>query len=322
MKKRRLPPLNPLKSFEAAGRNGSFTKAAEELSVSPVAISRQVGVLEEYFGTKLFERQPQLVRLTPAGREFLPAVTAALDLLDGAAERLRRLNTRRALTVCTYPSFALNWLIPRLQRFRAAHPDIEINMSTAVKPTEFDYEQVDVAILFSHETLAGLAVQPILPDVIQPVCSPALLEGPHPPNTVENLRHHAFLHNRYRRLDWHDWLEGAGIKEIKPDHELTFRGSRLVYQAAMDGLGIAIAQRLLVADDIEKGRLVAPLGPALQRASNYCLASRPERLDDPNVRAFRDWIAEEAQQAIEAVGLPRTLPEPGSQPTRLEAINL
>lgn len=321
MKKRRLPPLNPLKSFEAAARNVSFTKAADELNVSPVAISRQVGVLEDYFGTKLFDRQPQQVRLTAAGREFLPAVSAALDLLDGAAESLRRHTGPQALSVCTYPSFALNWLIPRLHGFRAAYPDIEINMSTAVKPAEFDCNQVDVAILFSHETLSGLAVTPILPDVIQPVCSPALLDGPFPPTSVENLKHHTFLHSRYRRLDWRDWLRGAGLENIKPNNELTFKGSRLAYQAAMEGLGIAVAQRLLVAEDIRQGRLVTPLAPLIQRASNYCLACRQDRLDDPHVRAFRDWVSEEAKETIETLGLPSVLPPGDANTAWLEAIS-
>lgn len=298
MKKRHLPPLNPVRSFEAAARNGSFTKAAEELHVTTVAISRQVAVLEGYFGVPLFDRLHQTLRLTKAGRDFLPSATAAFNLLDEGSKKLRAPQAE-PLVICAYPSVAIHWLIPRLSRFREAHPDIGIMMTTAVKPEEFDYDEIDVGLQYLTDARQGLITQVLLPDIIQPACSPKLLTGDHPLPPTENLEKHTFLHSRYRRLDWEEWLQAAGLADIKPVQELTFKGSSLAYQAAAEGMGIVIVQRLLVEEEFKSGRLVAPFPISAQRSKGICMVGRGERMDDPRVAIFRNWLEKEAAAAIE-----------------------
>ncbi len=306
--------MNPLRSFEAAARHGSFTKAAEELHVTTVAVSRQIAVLEGYFGLSLFERLHHTVRLTPAGRGFLPKVTAALDLLDEASRELRAPQDE-PVVVCTYPSFALRWLIPRLPRFRAAHPDIDITLTTAVKPEEFDYRSIDIGIQYVNDVPDELVTRAILPDVIQPVCSPKLLVCGAPLPPVENLRHHTLLHSRYRRLDWEEWLKAAGAEDITPRDELTFKGSGLTYQAAIEGLGVAVAQRVLVEDEIETGRLIAPFSLAAQREQGICMVSNRQRTECKQVATLMEWIVQEANATMDALGL-SLVPEPGNN--RLE----
>ncbi len=302
MRKRRLPPLNPLRTFEAAARHGSFTKAAEELSVTPVAVSRQVAVLESYFGTPLFYRLSNTVRLTSAGQDLLPAVTTALDLLDESARRLRRLATD-PLVICTYQPLAMSWLIPRLPRFYAEHPHIDLNLTTAVRPHEFDYARVDVGIHHGYEPQPELYSKVILPDLVVPVCAPQLCEGEHPLPPVENLRHHTLLHSRFRRLDWEDWMRVVGGVDLAPRNELTFNSTALAVQAAAEGLGVAIAQRLQVSPELASGRLVIPFQTALQRPRGISVVAHRERLADPRVVAFRDWVEEEARLTLESLNM-------------------
>ncbi len=295
MKKRRLPPLNPLRSFEAAGRHGSFTRAAEELHVTPVAVSRQIAVLEGYFGLALFDRLHQTVQLTLAGRNFLPRVSAALDLLDEGSQLLRPAQGE-SLVVCTYNTMAIRWLIPRLRLFREQYPEIDISIMTAITYPEFDYDDIDVGIQYVESVPADVISQVILPDIIHPICSPKLMHGPHPLPPESNLKHHTFLHSQYRRSDWDEWLQAAGIAKFKPVDEFTFKGSGLAYQAAAEGLGVALAQRLLIMDDLKEGRLVAPFRYAAQRASGMSMVTKRKRLNDPKVALFQDWL--EAQAAL------------------------
>lgn len=298
MKKRRLPPLNPVRSFEAAARNGSFTKAAEELHVTTVAISRQVAVLEGYFGVPMFERLHQKLKLTQAGRDFLPEATAAFDLLDQGSKKLRTPKIE-PLTVCAYPSVAVHWLIPRLPRFREEHPNIEITMTTGQRPREFNYDEIDVGLQYLSDAREGLITQLLLPDLIQPACSPKLLEGPHRLQPQLNLAHHTLIHSFYRQEDWQEWLKAAELAPPEPLHEVTFKGSSLAYQAAIEGMGVVIVQRLLVENEFKQGKLVAPFSIAARRSAGICMVSRSERLDDPRVAVFRNWLEKEARLAVD-----------------------
>lgn len=302
MKRRHLPPLNPVRSFEAAARNGSFTKAAEELHVTTVAISRQVAVLEGYFGVALFERMHQTLKLTRAGKDFLPYATSAFDLLYEGLERLRAPDTR-PVVICAYASVAIHWLIPRLSRFREAFPEIDIDLTTAIKPEEFDYDVVDVGLQYLDRPHPELTSRTILPDIIQPACSPRLLNGDAPLPPEENLTRHTFLHSRYRKRDWEEWLRVADLEHIRPDHELTFKGSSLAYQAAAEGMGVAIVQRPLVEDEFRSGRLVAPFPLATQRSNGIVMVARNSSLRDPRVSAFCEWLDQEAIQSIERMDI-------------------
>ncbi|QJD59889.1 LysR family transcriptional regulator [Pseudomonas sp. gcc21] len=298
MKKRHLPPLNPLRSFEAAARNGSFTKAAEELHVTTVAISRQVAVLEGYFGAPLFERLHQTLKLTHAGRALLPDATAAFDLLDKGTRKLRAPQTK-PLRICAYPSVAVYWLIPRLPRFREAHPDIEISIATGQKPREFNYDEIDVGLQYLSDAREGLITQLLLPDIIQPACSPHLLKNSDPSPTEPNLADYTWIYSHYRRLDWEEWLNASGLEELEPVQKVTVRGSTLAYQAAVEGMGVAMVQRLLVEDEFKRGALVAPFKATGRRSAGICMVSRSERLDDPRIAAFRSWLEKEAGLTVD-----------------------
>jgi len=290
--------LNPIRSFEAAARHGSFSRAAEELHVTPVAISRQVAVLEGYFGVTLFDRLHHSLQLTPAGRDLLPCASAAFDLLDEGSRKLRAPEAN-PIVICTYPSVAVHWLIPRLSRFRKAHPGVEIRLTTAVDENEFDYDKIDVGLHYMRSAHSGLVTRLVLPDIIQPACSPKLLEGSYPLPPVMNLSHHTFLHSQHRQGDWEGWLYAAGLEQITPADEVTFKGSGLAYQAAAEGMGVSIVQRLLVEEEISSGRLITPFKLLARRSRGICMSSRKERLEDQRVKAFCHWLDEEASTAVQ-----------------------
>jgi LysR family glycine cleavage system transcriptional activator len=301
-RKRQHAPLNPLRNFEVAARHGNFRKAASELNVTPAAVSRQIGVLEGYLGVALFERSGNKVQLTSAGKRLLPSVTTAMDLLDESVRQLRR-PPNGPLVICTYLPLAMKWLLPRLPNFCNRFPDIPISLTTAVKPEEYNYGQIDVGLLFDRNTPADLETTVIMPDLVVPVCSPALCVGNRPLPPVANLRHHTFLHSRYRRHDWSDWLRLAGFAAIAPEHELTFGTSGLAHQAAAEGLGVSVAQRLLVAEELESGRLAMPFNMAMQRPTGIRMVCQRERLRDPRVAALRDWLISQAQVTVDSLGI-------------------
>jgi len=302
MTRRRLPPLNPLRNFEAAARAGSFAAAAEELNVTAVAVSRQVVVLETYFDTLLFIRHANTIELSPAGRRLLPSVSAALDQLAEGARQLRQPDAR-TVVLCTYQAFAMCWLIPRLKHFTAANPDINLSLTTAATPAEFDGAQADIRIRYGRENDDTYAGKPILPDIVVPVCSPGVQAGPHPLPPLDNLARHTLLRSRYRRLDWPNWLDVAGAAGIQATRELDFKESGLANQAAAQGLGVAIAQRLLVDRELAEGILVQPFDIALRRADDIWMSRRLGPRDgDPTAQVAR-WIEAEAQDTLAGFGI-------------------
>lgn len=302
MTRRRLPPLNPLRNFEAAARCGSFARAAAELHVTPAAVSRQVTVLEKYFGKILFTRHANVIELTADGATLLPSITTALDMINEGARLMRR-EGKTAVSLCTYGGFIMHWLIPRLGRFRETHPEIDLNFMTATKPEEFEGAHADITIKYGHEERRDQVSQPILPDIVLPACSPILADSAQPLPPLRNLAHHTLLRSRYRRLDWPNWLAVAGAPDLKPRHEITVRDSGLANQAAAQGLGVAIAQRLLIEDELTSGRLVMPFDTALRRAADIWMMSPRERRDDAHVALVCDWIEREARDTVAGFGL-------------------
>jgi LysR family glycine cleavage system transcriptional activator len=302
MNKRRLPPLNPLRNFEAAARCGSFTQAAAELNVTPVAVSRQVIVLENYFSKSLFVRHANIIELTADGVALLPSVSAALDMLNDGA-RLLSAKGDTAVNLCTYSGFIMQWLIPRMGHFRSEHPEINLNLITASKPDEFEAARADITIKYGHEQPHGECRKAILPDIIVPVCSPSLTRGPHALPPVENLAQHTLLRSRYRRLDWPSWLEIMNARGLHAHQELTFKESGLANQAATQGLGVAMAQRLLVENELASGKLVMPFSTALRRSADIWISRSRERCADDHVTLVYDWIEREARDTIAGFGI-------------------
>jgi LysR family glycine cleavage system transcriptional activator len=216
---RNLPPLNSLRAFEAAARHLSFTKAAEELHVTPAAISHQIKALEEQLGVPLFRRLTRALRLTEAGQAALPPMRDGFDRLADAVDLLRAHEESGAITVSLDPSFAAKWLVPRLDRFRAAHPDLDLRLDATDKLADFQRDNVDLAIRYGGGNYPGLEVERLLSEEIFPVCSPKLLEGSAPLAQPGDLRHHTLIHLEWDSEDvtaptWRMWLLAAGIHDI------------------------------------------------------------------------------------------------------------
>ncbi len=291
---RRIPPLNPLHVFEAAARLGSFTKAAEELNVTQSAVSRQVAVLEGYLKLRLFRRERYGITLTPIGKAYREEVAPAFSQIAAATERLLHAGRVEPLRLRCYNIFALKWLIPRLPRFQADHPGIEVRLSTSVALVDFAQDELDLAIQFGDGSWPGLEARKLIPDVLQPVCSPKLLRRRQAPRSIEDLRHQRLLHTRFRRNDWRDWLAAVGGPDIA-DTGTEFPGSLLAYQAAAEGLGIAMGQVRLLALDIAAGSLVPLFDRPVERPLAHYAVWPKGRAMNHRLRVFLAWLEQELE---------------------------
>lgn len=298
---RRLPGLPALRTFEAAGRHLSFTKAADELAVTPAAVSAQIRVLEEQIGVRLFWRTSRTVRLTQAGEILLAAAAEAFEVIGRAVERIGGAGARRTLTVSSGLSFAAKWLVPRLDRFRRLHPGIDIRLDATEQLADFTRDEVDVAVRFGPGVYPGLRVDRLFDEEVFPVCSPVLLQGAVPLHRPADLRHHTLIHEDWLGReegiwpDWRSWLLAAGAADVDATQGFHFRQTALVIQAAIDGQGVALGTTSLVADDLASGRLVRPFDLALKGPPQfaYYLVAPRATADRPLVKAFRDWVLAE-----------------------------
>ena len=291
---RRLPPLNALRAFEAAARHLSFTKAADELNVTQAAISHQVKALEERLGMALFRRLNRALLLTDAGQGYLPPLREAFDRIAVATERLRAHDVRRVLTVTTLPSIAAKWLVPRLGRFREAHPEIDVRIDASLHLTDFSRENVDIALRYGRGTWDGMRSDRLMTEDFFPVCSPALLGGEHGLNEPSDILHHTLLHDD-SRTDWTMWFLSAGIEGGDPTRGPAFTDSSLVLQAAVEGQGVALGRSALAAADLAAGRLVRPFGISLEAEFAYYLVCPQATVDHPKIASFRTWLFEEVE---------------------------
>jgi len=291
--KRVLPPLNALRAFEAAGRLGSFKEAAAALHVTHGAVSQQVRLLEEWLGAALFERHNRRVTLTPAAKAYLAEIGPLFEQLAQATTRYGVPGpVSRTLSVNAPATFTLRWLVPRLAKFRAEHPDVEIKVETSNGPLESLKDDHDLIIRGGPDTFYGYAMRPFLTEERLPVCSPALLQR-QPLGVPGDLRHHTLLHTSSLPRLWPDWLASAQIPGLSPAATLTFDHFFLTLQAAIDGIGIAMGPTSLVSDDLAAGRLVAPFaGPRLPSRS-YCAYVPDEKRGDQLVGLFQSWLERE-----------------------------
>jgi LysR family glycine cleavage system transcriptional activator len=286
--RRALPPLNALRAFEAAARLGSFKAAADELGVTHGAVSQQVRLLEDWLRGKLFERHNRRVVLTPAARAYLAEVGPAFDRVAAATAQYGH-DAGVVLRVNAPATFALRWLVPRLARFRAYHPEIRVSLETSNQPLEALSAAYDVVVRGGPDSFYGYAVRVFLSEQRLPVCSPALLDRV-PLREPQDLRRHTLLHSLSLPRLWDDWLAEAGVAGLEPEAALTLDHFYLTLQAALDGIGLAMGPTALVADDLARGRLVAPFpGPRLP-ARSYCTYVREGRAEEGPVAAFLAWI--------------------------------
>ena len=290
---RKLPPLNPLRAFEAAARTLSFTKAADELFVTQAAVSHQIKTLEDVIGVQLFKRLNRALMLTKEGMIFIPHVRDALDLLADGMDKLRTQETTGALTVSVMPSFASAWLVPRLMRFKQAYPDIDLRVSANFDLVDFNRDDVDVALRWGQGEYPGIKSERFMTEDIFPVCSPKLLnEGPNPLRTPDDLKYHALIHDEMA-TDWRMWLLAADVKGVDPDKGMHINQSNLVLQAAIAGQGVALGRSSIAHDALASGLLVKPFDLTLPGQFAFYIAAPIASFDKPKVKAFREWIVSE-----------------------------
>lgn len=290
---RKLLPLRSLQAFEAAARHLSFARAADELHVTPAAISQQIKLLEARLNLVLFERGPPLSLSTQA-RTALPHIRSAFDLLERAAEQLRASAEIQALVISTPPSFASRWLIPRLERFQQRHPEIELRLLASTRPVDFSGENADAAVRYGGGRYPGLHAERLRAESVVALAHPRL---------AANLLHPADLLNVHLLYnsgiswdptfpDWNTWLRNAGVEPESPLRLREFSDANLVTEAALAGLGIALLQRTLVSEELATGRLVALFSEqALVNGYHFVCPSR--HLERAPVAAFRQWLLDE-----------------------------
>ncbi len=303
--KRQLPPLNALRAFESAGRHLSFRKAAEELNVTPAAISHQVKALEAFCGAPLFRRLTRALLLTDAGQVALPLLGEGFDRLTEAAAGMRSHEDGPLLTVSVGPAIAAKWLVPRLDRFRAAYPDLDIRIDATDRVIDFVRDTADVAIRYGGGIYPGLHADCLMNEVSSVVCSPRLLEGAHPLCTPADLRHHTLLHADWQfesdaAPSWRMWLLAAGVRDIDATRGLRFNQDSIALQAAIEGQGVALGSDILVNDDVAAGRLVRPFDLSLSDPLDFCyyVVCPENAVARPKVAAFRSWVIAEAKQQV------------------------
>jgi LysR family glycine cleavage system transcriptional activator len=302
--RRRLPPLNALRAFEAAARHLNFSRAADELSVTPGAVSQQIQNLEDYVGAPLFRRTPKGLLLTDAAQTALPALREAFDRLAEAASLLTAAVDGRRLTLTAAPSFAAKWLVPRLGSFEAAHPQVDVWMSAGLDLVDLTAGEVDIALRYGAGRYAGMEVRRLIGETVIPVISPDL-HATIPLDRPEDLSRHILLHDGSPEPDdscpdWTMWLAARGVREVDGTRGPRFNQSSLVIEAAVNGRGVALAKRTLAQDDLDAGRLVAPLQIATAVDFAYYLVHPKAKGRLPQVKAFINWITAEAE-AHEAV---------------------
>lgn len=295
--KQKLPPLNALRAFEAAGRLGSFKEAAAQLHVTNGAISQQVRLLEAWLGVPLFERHNRRVVLTTDARAYLAQIGPLFEQLAQATANYGVPATvSRTLSVNASATFTLRWLVPRLEQFRSEHANIDVRIETSNEPVESIKETYDVIIRGGPDTFYGYWMRPFLAEERLPVCSPALLARL-PLREPQDLQQHTLLHTTSLPRVWPDWLAKAQVHDLSPAGTLTFDHFYLTLQAAIDGMGIAMGPTSLVSDDLAAGRLVAPFsGPRLPSRS-YCAYVPDERSADDVVMLFCSWLEREGKCA-------------------------
>jgi LysR family glycine cleavage system transcriptional activator len=301
-KRHRLPPLNFISGFEAAARNLSFTKAAEELFVTQSAVSKQVKALEEHLGVELFERRTRELALTTEGQQLYRTASELLDWLQEETDKLKSGGKAQQVSVTASPGFTSLWLIPRLKRFRSRHPDIDVRISATVDIVQLEQKRLDVAIRYCRSDAAPKGSVRLFDYAAFPVCSPSLARDRSKPITKpEHLRDHVLLHDTYvlgqkAYVDWDAWFAAAGLRDLQPAGALYFNHYDQMIQAAIEGQGVALGINPLVHELLQKGRLVAPFATSASDARACFIVKSSLAAAKAHVEAFVDWLLDEAKR--------------------------
>jgi LysR family glycine cleavage system transcriptional activator len=299
-----VPGTRALRTLAAAGKHLNFTRAADELGLTPAAVSHQIKEIEDQLGVTLFTRTSRSIRLTEAGSALVDASVDALDVLNRAVSRARKLSRGTALLKVTLDAqFASKWLMRRIDGFRKLHADIELRFDISYEVRDFDLDDVDVAIRFGMGKYPGLRADRLFDNMIIPVCSPRLLASGPPLKVPRDLFHHTLVHIEWSQQgvtwpNWRMWMAAAGVDDFDDSRSVVFTTSSDAVQAAIDGSAVALADFAMVANDLSEGRLVRPfdLGIRVSREFAYFLVYPKNAADDPRIVAFRAWILDEAEK--------------------------
>ena len=296
-----LPPLSALRAFEAAARHMSFSRAADELHVTPAAISHQIHALEQDLGVRLFHRMNRSIELTASARVLLPGLTEAFAGIQSSVRRLRTHNDTGTLTVTASPSFAAKWLVLRLHRFQEQCLEVDVRISATDNVVDLTQGDFDIAVRYGTGNYPGLEVELLFTNEVFPACSPQLLTTGPPLRTPDDLPLHNLIHDQTVERDplvptWPMWLKAAGVKNLPATAGLSFNNMHLALDAAIAGHGVVLAQSTIAAADLAAGRLVRLFSLALPDQFAYYIATAPGALERPKVRAFRDWLRREADR--------------------------
>lgn len=294
----KLPPLNGLRNFEAASRHMSFKRAAEELNVTPTAVSHQIRRLEEFLGKRLFLRQNRGLELTREAQEYLPSVRVAFEELRNATERLRQRDDADKLTVSTLTYVGARWIVQRLGRFQALHPSIEVSIATSSEPVEFGKGGADVGIRRGNGRWPRLRADWLMNQKLVPVLSPRLLESGPPVRAAADLTRFTLLHVAAEPAAWRRWFDYAGAPEAEVAPGITFDQSITAIQAAIDGLGVALGRTPFVHAELDAGVLVAPVPTLLSDDEDFYIVAPEDNAERAPIMAFRQWMLREVQAEL------------------------
>ncbi|MFH0130128.1 LysR substrate-binding domain-containing protein [Variovorax sp. VaC1] len=301
---RMLPGTRALRTFEAAARHLNFTRAADEVGLTPAAVSYQIKEIEDQLGVVLFTRTSRTIQLTPAGAVLFEATADALDTLQRAAGRARRMTRGAAhLRISLSARFATNWLLPRLPRFRAENPGLELSFDISDELRSFDMDDIDVAIRFGTGTHEHARSDRLFDTVIVPVCSPKLLETGPGLQAPRDLLQHTLCYVDWKTdgmvwPNWRMWMAAAGIADFDDSRCVAFSDSGFVVQAVIESGAVGLADLDMIATDLAQGRLVRlfDIGVPVAQPYAYHLVCPESSSEDPRVLAFREWMLKEAGQ--------------------------
>jgi LysR family glycine cleavage system transcriptional activator len=296
----RLPPLNALKVFEAASRLLSAKRAAEELHVTPAAVSHQIKLLETHLGFSLFNRLNRQLFLTEMGQRYSHVLQEVFKKLADETEKLTQ-NIRSQLALSVEPAFAIYWLISRLKKFKKQHPDIELRISSNYEVVDLKKNNMDIGIRWGNGKYPGLMSTLIFRNEVYPVCSPALWKK-HPIKKPNDLKHHTLLHETASMMladypDWRTWTKKFNADKVNPESGLYFETGYLLIQAAIEGQGVALERAALVESAIKSGKLIKPFNSGIRESANgYYLVFPENRAADAKIQSFSRWLAQEAKK--------------------------
>ncbi|MHB1666369.1 MAG: transcriptional regulator GcvA [Thiomonas sp.] len=295
--KMKFLPLHALRCFECAGRRSSIKEAAQELHITPAAVSQQISKLESRLGVQLFVRSVRRITLTDEGQRYLQSIRSAFRLIDDATQALTGKMGPLTITVSCTVGFAMQWLLPRLSSWEVLAPDVEVRISTGNRLVHLGADGIDFAVRHGLGRYEGLTAECLIDDQLQPVCSPELQGGMQGAITIEDLRNFTLLHDEHR-LDWALWLQAVGAQDGDGNRGPVFVNSNGVIEAAIAGRGIALVRESLVKEELTNRRLVMPFGTKIKSGIAYYLVYEPTTLAQAHHQRFRDWIHKEAADGM------------------------